>query len=121
MSKRVLFTCVILLLLGCMGTYDVLANFVAGRIQINFAALFVPISIGLGMGQRWARPAADWVFGFCYLMLLLLVALSGFSKASAPFPGGFAMVLVFTSVVGSLFAALHWMIHTQPFDEYLGE
>lgn len=121
MSKRVIFVCVVFLLLGIVGSLATLSGFASGLWLPNPIALFLPVAIGLGMGYPFARVAAHWLCWITYLMQLvpLLIVGSLELNPAATSSGSFPSLLVATAIFGSLLAYLHWMLFTQPFDEYL--
>jgi len=125
MSKRVIFTCTVLLLLGVLGLLDTFSSFSRGQLNFNVGALFVPVSIALFMGLPGSRIAATVVFSIIYIFLGLLligtsvahveILRSGFPLPVNPFP----FILLFVVVLACVLSLLHWMLYSPPFDEHL--
>lgn len=126
MSKRVLFTCTLLLLIGLAGAWHILEQALLGRVFIDVSAFFIPVSIGLFLGHASARTAAACLFGLIYLacaVFLVMVLVSGppaIRVSGWLFDSGLAIVFVFASVICSICGFIHWMLYTPPFDEHLG-
>lgn len=125
MSKRVIFTCTVLLILGLLGLYETFASFSRGQLSCKVGALFVPVSIVLFMGLRWSRRAATVVFSINYLFLALplmgaSVARVGILRADFPMPvNPFQFILLFVVIFACVLALLHWMLYSPAFDEHL--
>jgi len=128
MSKRVIFVCIVLLLLGLGSGRQMLVALLSGRWTWNFGVLFIPISIGLFQGRLFARTAAVALFFLIYALLATFMVLAIFydrTMAGAntlevfKAQGASWLVLVFVAVIGSPIAILHWMLYTPPFEEHL--
>ena len=128
MSKRVITTCTLLLLLGVAGGLDSAMAFSRGQIHINLMVLLLPVSLALFTAMPGARLAATIAFSILYLFLalVLLAPLIGGSSTQfhvlpvgAPLSVSFAVVFVVVSMIGSLLALLHWMLFSPPFEEHL--
>jgi hypothetical protein len=128
MSKRVIATCSLLLLLGVAGGLDSLAAFSRGQVHINLLILLLPVAISLFVALPGARLGATIVFSILYLFLalLLLAPMIGptvtqvqFFRSELPFMSSFSVVLVFVAMLGSVLALLHWMLFSPPFEEHL--
>ena len=128
MSKRVLVTCTLLLLLGVAGGLDSAMAFSRGQIHVNLMVLLLPVSLALFMAMPGARLAATVAFSILYLFLalLLLTPLIGSSASrvqllpsGAPIQLSYAVVFVFVAMIGSVLALLHWMLFSPPFEEHL--
>jgi hypothetical protein len=136
MSKRVIFTCSLLLLLGLWGGYETTASFARGVWYFNLLALFLPVAIALFMALPGARIAATVVFSILYLSLALFLALflAGISmrhismpnvtvqilRSDLPLANPYPFVLVLAVMFACVLALLHWMLYSPPFDEHLG-
>jgi hypothetical protein len=125
MSKRVIFTCTVLLLLGLCGGYDIASSFAQGRIQFNLFVLFFPVSIALFLAVPGSRLAATIVFSILYLFLaLVLVGASMarvvFLRLDLPMLDASSMLILVVLIFACVLALLHWMLFSPPFDEHLG-
>ena len=127
MSKRVIFTCVVLLLLGLAGAYDMLTSITQQRVSLNPTALFIPAGIWLSLALPGARVLANIVFSLIYaLLIMMLIASSLPHQRAFIYMGGvqmeqspFVWVATFVAMVGSFFILLHAMLYTRPFEEHL--
>lgn len=128
MSKRVMFTCCVLLLLGVAGGLDSAVAFSRGLVHINLLLLLLPVSIALFLALPGARFAANLVFSILYLFLafFLFAPLMGTTRsnvhilsADLPIDMSFSVVFVCVAMIGSLLVLLHWMLFSPPFDEHL--
>jgi len=125
MSKRVIFTCTVLLILGLLGLYDTFASLATGHLNCNLTALFVPVSIALFMGLPAARLAATVVFSIIYISLALLlfgtsVAHVEILRSGFPMPvNPFQFILLFVVMFACVLALLHWMLYSPAFEEHL--
>ncbi|MEM1085297.1 MAG: hypothetical protein AAGI48_14385 [Verrucomicrobiota bacterium] len=128
MSKRVIFTCTALLLIGISGTWDIVTGLGSNRPILNVTALFLPVSLLLFLGVPGARMIATLVFGLCYLTLTLLLAIPLMSSptitlrmfgAETQFAGAYSLLFVFVSILGAVLMLLHWMLFSPPFKEHL--
>ena len=125
MSKRVIFTCTLLLLLGLWGGYETAASFARGVWYFNLFVLFLPVSIALFMALPGSRVAATVVFSILYLFLaLILVGISmpnvQILHSDLPLANPYSFVVVFAVMFACVLALLHWMLFSPPFDEHLG-
>jgi hypothetical protein len=125
MSKRVIFTCTLLLLLGVVGCVNSAAAFTRGQVHFDLFALFLPVALALFLGLPGSRMAATVVFSIHYLFLAFLLLGSAFAKISvvaSDLSIGFSwsLMLVFVAMLGSLLVLLHWMLYSPPFEEHLG-
>lgn len=127
MSKRVIFTCTVLLLIGVQGLFDMLSSFSQGHLNINLFALFLPVSIALFMGLPGSRIAATAVFSINYSFLALLLIGTSIARVQILrsdlllFANPFPIIIVFVVMLACVLALLHWMLYSPPFDEHLGE
>ena len=125
MSKRVIFTCTVLLLLGVLGMLDTFSSFSRGQLYLNATALFVPVSIALFMGLPGSRTAATVVFVIHYILLGLLLMGTSMAhvvilSAGVPLPfNPFHFILLFVVMLACVLSLLHWMLYSPPFDEHL--
>lgn len=124
MSKRVIFTCTLLLLFGVAGCLDSASSFTQGQAHLNLLALFLPVALALFMGLPGSRLAATVVFSILYIFLVLLLIGSSFAKVrilhpDLPMLTQFPVILVFVAMFGSVLALLHWMLFSPPFEEHL--
>lgn len=128
MSKRVIFTCTMLLLLGIAGCWDLVSSFIHGEVHFNLLALFLPVAIALILALPGSRLAANVVFSILYgfLALFLAAPLLGVSMIniriidqSLPMQATYAWMLVFVAMFGSVLVLLHWMLFSQPFEDHL--
>lgn len=128
MSKRVLVTCSLLLLIGVAGGLDTASAFSRGETRINLLILLLPPAIGLFAAVPGARLAASVVFSILYLVLALLLVgpMLGTTVTNVtvvgvdlPLLASFAVRFVLVAMLGSLLALLHWMLFSPPFEEYL--
>jgi hypothetical protein len=125
MSKRVIFTCTLLLLLGVAGCLDTASSFTRGEINFNISALFFPVALALFLALPGARIVATVVFSFFYLVLALLLVVPGQSISlqllgvNSPLQMTFPIILVFVAMFGSVLALLHWTLFSQPFEAHL--
>lgn len=125
MSKRVIFTCTMLLLLGLLGLFDMFSSFSRGQLSFNLGTLFIPVSMALFMGIPGSRVAATVVFSIIYLSLALLlvgasVAHVGVLHANIPMPvNPFQFILLFVVIFACVLSLLHWMLYSPAFDEHL--
>jgi hypothetical protein len=125
MSKRVIFTCTLLLLHGLSGSYETFASFALHRWYFNPAALFLPVSIALFMGVSGSRMAATIIFSIIYTILAYLLMGSSIAhvqllRPDLPAFSPFSFVILFVVMYGCVLALLHWMLYSPPFDEHLG-
>ncbi|MEP4077412.1 hypothetical protein [Haloferula sp.] len=129
MSKRVIFTCTSLLLLGVAGGIEMMHALINGRLNFNLFALFIPVAIALFLSLPGARLAANITFGLIYLLLVAMLVAPFFSTSAVslkafgletPFQPSFAIIFVFVAMVGSILALLHWMLFSPPFEDHLG-
>lgn len=127
MSKRVIFTCVVLLLLGLAGAYDMLTSLTQQRISLNPMALFIPAAIWLSLALPGARAMANIVFSLIYaLLIMMLIASSLPHQRAFIYLGGvqmeqspFAWVATFVAMLGAIFVLLHAMLYSRPFEDHL--
>jgi hypothetical protein len=124
MSKRVIFTCTLLFLLGVAGCVDSASAFLRGQAHFNLFALFLPVALVLFLGLPGSRMAATVVFSIHYLFLAFLLLGSSFVKVSVVTPdlaigSSWSLILVFVAMLGSLLVLLHWMLFSPPFEEHL--
>ena len=125
MSKRVIFTCTVLLLLGLMGGYETVASFSQGRWYLNLLILFLPVSLALFMAVPGSRIAATVVFSILYIFLALLLIGSSvvhvqILRSDLPaFANPYPFIAVFVVMFACVLALLHWMLYSPPFDEHL--
>ena len=126
MSKRVIFTCTLLLLLGLQGLYEIFSSFAHGQLNCNLTSLFAPVSIALFMGVPGSRIAATVVFTIIYIFLALLlmgtsVARVQILRSDLPlFATPYSFLITFVVMYACVLALLHWMLYSPPFDEHLG-
>lgn len=128
MSKRVIFTCSLLLLGGIGGGFEMLSSMLRGDLSFNVFVLFLPVSIALFLAVPGARWMATAVLAIAYLVLgaILLAPLLAEGRAvvrlcgvELPFANAWPVVLVFVATVGSLLALVHWMLYSPVFDDHL--
>lgn len=124
MSKRVIFTCTLLLLIGLSGSYETFASFARNMWYFNPAALFLPVSIALFMGVPGSRMAATIVFSIIYTILAYLLMGSSIAhvqllRSDLPAFTPFSFVILFVVMYACVLALLHWMLYSPPFDEHL--
>ncbi|MCW1887424.1 hypothetical protein OKA04_21990 [Luteolibacter flavescens] len=124
MSKRVIFTCVVLFIFGLQGSYETLNAFLLGKLYFNVGALFLPVSILLFLGIRWSRALATAVFTIGYLFLLAVAFFSRtwrvFSPAELPVSNPDSFMILIVMIMGSVLALLHWMLFSPAFEDHLG-
>jgi hypothetical protein len=125
MSKRVIFTCTVLLLLGLMGGYETASSFSQGGWHLNLLVLFLPVSLALFMAVPGSRAAATVVFSILYIFLAFLligtsVAHVQILRSDLPaFANPYPFLAVFVVMYACVLALLHWMLYSPPFDEHL--
>lgn len=124
MSLRVIFVVLSLLAVGLHAGWGMIWSYLEGKLQINPCILFVPVGIGLALGLPSARMVADglfkafYVFGF--LACLVAIAVPGSSSAKAIWGlDGIWVWAVFSLAFLACLGFLHWLLFTQPFDEWL--
>jgi hypothetical protein len=127
MSKRVIFTCTVLLLLGVAGALETFASFSLHMWYFNPVALYLPVSIALFMGLPGSRAAATVVFSIIYGILAFLLMGSSIVHVQilrSDLPVSFnpvPFIILFVVMYGCVLSLLHWMLYSPPFDEHLGE
>jgi len=127
MSKRVIFTCTLLLLLGLWGCFETFASFALHVWYFNPLALFLPVSIALFMGLPGSRMAATIVFAMAYTILAFLLMGTSFVhvqilRSDLPvFAVPVSFIILFVVMYACVLSLLHWMLYSPPFDEHLGE
>ncbi|BCU75601.1 hypothetical protein [Luteolibacter sp. LG18] len=127
MSKRVLFVCLTLLLAGLLWGWLLLPATGSVPWLAYLGLLPVPVSIGLLLGQSWARPAAAAIFCLIYLLLAAGMVLSFFPGSQAVVAMGWlqfalsapATMFIFSAMVGCGTGFLHWLLYSPPFEEHL--
>ena len=123
MSKRVIFTCTMLLILGMLGCYDAIASYLNGRVNINAFAFFLPVSIALFLGWPGSRKAATAVFTLNYLLLVFILLAAGTTVPviglDSPLMMARSMIALLVIVIFAVLSLLHWMLFSPPFDEHL--
>ena len=128
MSKRVLFTCTLLMMIGVAGFLDMANAFSRGTKAWNILALYLPASIALFLAIPGARVLATIVFVISYIFLGLLLVGSALSShvvglqlfgGHFPLQATFPLVFVAVALLGSVLALLHWSIFSPPFEEHL--
>lgn len=124
MSLRVLFVILALSLVGLHAGWDMIRFWLVGKLHVNPCFLFLPVSIGLALGFPSARVAADYLFKLVYLFSGLILFFATALPRSLPVEPirGFdafwtlmVVLLIYTAFLGFL----HWLLFTQPFDEWL--
>ena len=128
MSKRVLFVCLSLFVIGLLSAWDIFLSLLNGRPNATVAVLFLPASLGLMLGFRFARTAACWVFILSYLtgagaLLMPLFATAGEviirDSRRVAWMSPYPLLLVSVLIALSFFAFLHWLLYGPAFDEHL--
>lgn len=128
MSKRVLFVCLSLCLIGLLAGWEILQAFINGRFHADVAVLFLPISGGLLMGMPVARTAASGVFILSYLIGAWVLVTPLFTNVDINAAldsrnlsslSGYPILLVGVLLVVSVLGLLHWLLYSPPFDEHL--
>lgn len=124
MSKRVIFTCTVLLLLGTAGLLDSAAGSARGGWQLNLMALFLPAAVALFLALPGARLGASLVFALHYGLLAMVLAgstVAGVRLAGAEFfQLPYALMATGVVMFGAVLVLLHWMLYSPPFEEHLG-
>jgi amino acid transporter len=124
MSKRVIFTCTLLLLLGLWGGYETTVSIARGVWHFNLFALFLPVSIALFMALPASRIAATVVFSILYLFLALVLIGTSMPNvrvihSDLPLANPYPFMVVCVVMFACVLALLHWMLYSPPFDEHL--
>jgi hypothetical protein len=126
MSKRVIFTCTLILLMGLMAAWDMFAHLQSGRLYLNIGVFFIPIGIGLFLGMPAARTSAVVVFSLTYALCGLVLIASMVGRPSIqwfgidqPLANGFPIVFVAVAIICSVTGLIHWTLYSQPFEEHL--
>lgn len=124
MSKRVIFTCLMLLLIGLGSMAESLAGAPQHTASFNLGILFIPIAILLLMGWKVARMVAGVVFAITYIsQALVLYALMAFRHAMPATLAGMQVSADFLAVYIVMYLAflvyLNWMLYTDVFNEHL--
>ncbi|MCW1926233.1 hypothetical protein OKA05_26990 [Luteolibacter arcticus] len=125
MSKRVIFTCTLLMILGLWGSYDTISHYLQGGVNINLFGLFLPVLVLLFLGLPGARAVATGVFTVSYLTIV--VAIVGATSFRSQVPAAEtsllsqpSMVALIGMLLGAPLMLLHWMLFSPPFEEHLG-
>jgi hypothetical protein len=128
MSKRVIFICTLILLMGFLAAWDMFVHLQSGRLYLNLGVLFIPIGIGLFLGMPSARTAAVVVFSLTYALCGLVLIASIFGQSSIqwlgvdhPLANGLPIVFVAVAIICSVTGLIHWTLYSQPFEEHLSE
>jgi hypothetical protein len=132
MSKRVLFVCLSLCVIGLLAVWDLVHSILAGQVHLTMgvAVLFLPIAFGLMMGSPFARTAACGVFILTYLIAAWMLLAPLFITASAAIAtdtreaawmSGYPVLLVGVMLVISVLGTLHWLLYSPAFDEHLSQ
>jgi hypothetical protein len=126
MSKRVIFTCTLILLMGLLAAWDMFAHLQAGRLYLNIGVFFIPIGIGLFLGMPSARTSAVVVFSLTYALCGFVLIVSMFGRTSIqifgidhPLANGFPFVFVAVAIICAVAGLIHWTLYSPPFEDHL--
>lgn len=133
MSKRVLFVCLSLCVIGLLALWESVHILTGANFQTKVSApyvaiLFLPIGCGLLFGSTFARTAATGVFILSYLIgaWMLLTPLFVTATAAiatdtrdAAWMSGYPVLLVGVLIVISVLGILHWLMYSNAFEEHL--
>lgn len=128
MSKLVITTCSVILVMGLLGGWDILEQSIAGAVHINLMVLFIPIGIGLFLGHPLARTAAVWMFALIYLLSFVMLVSVWFLESASIRIGAdglgfraFPLAFVMIAILCSITAFLHWILYLPQFEEHFGQ
>lgn len=133
MSKRVLFVCLSLCVIGLLALWESVRVLTGADSQTRASApyvaiLFLPIGCGLLFGSTFARTAATGVFILSYLIGAWMLLAPLFVTASAAIAtdtreaawmSGYPVLLVGVSLVISVLGILHWLMYSTAFEKHL--
>jgi hypothetical protein len=126
MSKRVIFTCTLILILGLLAAWDMFVHLQAGRLYLNIGVFFIPIGIGLFLGMPSARTSAVVIFSLTYALCGLVLVVSVFSRPTVqifgidqPLANGFPIVFVAVAIICAVVGLIHWTLYSPQFEEHL--
>ena len=128
MSKRVIVTCILILLLGVAGGLESAEAISRGEVSINLLILLLPVGIALFMALPGARLGANIAFSILYSFLAFSLVAPSIARMTTkvqlfrsdmPLMSSYPVLLVFVIILGSILILLHWMLYSPPFEEHL--
>ena len=123
MSLRVLFVCLSLCAIGLHAAWQIVQHYLAGGLYLDLCVFFFPIGIGLALGYRPSRAAADALFKLIYITLGVVLIGAAICPGALParIAGlqGYPVLLVVGLLSSGVLALLHWLLYTPPFDDWL--